>query len=290
MLAALFGLCTSSATAAYPDQSQTAAACGACLASAAGTSLEGGISLYCEGNDTAALQLWRPLAETGDPAAELAIGRLYENGAGTPVDYSAAIGWYRKAADKGVAQAQFYLAMMYDRGRGVPASYPAALVLLLKAGDQGNASAEHKLGEFYAQGLGVQKNLSESVRWFRKVADEGSIDAEFYLGLAYAGGDGVPQDYVEGYKWFTIAASEPLEPQILRDAFLNSRARVSAKMTPSQISEGEARATAWRPVSQEARFVLSSPDGPGSSTPPLNPVCARPPSAAADGAAPKTGG
>jgi TPR repeat protein len=58
-------------------------------------------------------------AEQGDPAAEYALGNLFNVGRGVPVDYDRAYFWYRRAADRGYAPAMLCVAWYYEHGRVV---------------------------------------------------------------------------------------------------------------------------------------------------------------------------
>ena len=108
-----------------------------------------------------ALNVWRPLAEKGDAAAQYGIGFMYANGKGVPQDDVEAARWFRKAAD------------------------------------QGNAVAQLNLGSLYANGQGVPQDRAEAARWYRKAADQGNAVAQLNLGSLYANGQGVPQDRAE---------------------------------------------------------------------------------------------
>ena len=84
-----------------------------------------GVALTPEQSAAKALPGLRKLADSGDAAAQLALGSIYEQGRGTPKDEAQAAFWYRRAADQGVKNAQLALAVMYRDGRGV-AKDPAA--------------------------------------------------------------------------------------------------------------------------------------------------------------------
>ena len=71
------------------------------------------------GDYVRALNIWRPLAEQGNAAAQYYLGLAYANGNGVPKDYTLALKWYRNAADKGQFHASIELAQMYETGRGV---------------------------------------------------------------------------------------------------------------------------------------------------------------------------
>jgi hypothetical protein len=88
--------------------------------------LEDGAAALNQGNYSAALQLWLPLAQQGDNTARQLIAEMYEKGIGVPQNYAEAARWYRMAADEGDASAQHSLGTLYWHGRGVPQDYVLA--------------------------------------------------------------------------------------------------------------------------------------------------------------------
>ncbi|MFT6987229.1 MAG: TPR repeat protein, partial [Psychromonas sp.] len=155
-----------------------------------------------------AMQLWKPLAEAGDPAAQYTLGWLYESGQGVTQNYTQAIYWYTKAADKGDAAAQYVLATMYNKGTGVILNHQEAVKWFLKAANQGDAIAQFQLGTHFQQGLGVVQSDSESLHWFTKAATQGHLTAQINLGKIYQSGRGVEQDYNLAIIWYDKAASQ----------------------------------------------------------------------------------
>jgi TPR repeat protein len=107
--------------------------------------------------------------EAGDAAAQLALGRAYQDGNGVPLNDELAVQWYRKAAE------------------------------------QGNATAQNNLGIMYRSGSGVEKSKEEAVNWYRRAALKGYASAMFNLGTAYYNGDGVPSSEYRAYDWFLLA-------------------------------------------------------------------------------------
>jgi len=111
----------------------------------------------------------RSKAAGGDAAAQVVLGRAYQDGNGVSQNDELAASWYRKAAE------------------------------------QGNATAENNLGVMYRTGSGVEKSNEEAVKWYRKAAQQGYANAMFNLGTAYYNGDGVPSDVFRAYDWFLLA-------------------------------------------------------------------------------------
>ena len=68
------------------------------LVGVAGADLRAGLAAYLRGDYAGALREWRPLAEGGDPTAQLYLGLMYENGHGVAVDFGEARRWFDRAA------------------------------------------------------------------------------------------------------------------------------------------------------------------------------------------------
>ena len=159
------------------------------------------------GNYEQAIILWKPLAEQGNPAAQYALGWMYESGQGTAQNYPQAAYWYEKAAQQGDMAAQYVLATMYSKGLGVVLDQQQAVKWLLKAANQGDAIAQFQLGMHFQKGLGINQDDSESFLWFSKAAEQGHLTAQISLGKLYQTGRGIPQDYKLAIYWFERAAT-----------------------------------------------------------------------------------
>lgn len=126
---------------------------------------------YDRGRYAKALELFRPLAKTGDAAAQNNLGVIYANGQGVNQNYAEAAKWFRKAAEQGIADAQSNLGGLYYKGSGVPKDYTEAGKWYTKAAEQGHVTAQGRLGEMHLLGRGVEKNLSEARNWLNRALD-----------------------------------------------------------------------------------------------------------------------
>lgn len=115
-------------------------------------------------------------AQAGDSAAQLKLGKAYEDGNGIPQSDNQAVKWYRAAAE------------------------------------QGNAIAQNDLGLMFRLGRGVEQDKMEAVKWYRKAARQENPNALFNMGTAYYNGDGVGIDDVWAYAWFLLAQSFGSQP------------------------------------------------------------------------------
>ena len=74
-------------------------------------------------DDTEPFEIIRPLAEEGDPTAQVNIGTMYYHGLGVVADYDEAAKWLRFAAEQGDPMGQSLLGQLYFWGHGVPKDY-----------------------------------------------------------------------------------------------------------------------------------------------------------------------
>jgi TPR repeat protein len=171
--------------------------------------LEDGTAAYHEKRYAMAAELWQPLAEKGDAAAQFLLGTLYAEGNGVEQNDATAFMWFQRAAN------------------------------------QGNAAAQYNVGASYAEGTGVEKSDVDAAKWFQRAANQGMAYAQLNLGLLYAAGNGVPQDSVEALKWlelalFALPAGGP------RSDVARAMTDVVAKMTREQIEDAKRRERGWK--------------------------------------------
>ncbi len=123
-------------------------------------------------------------------------------------DYSAAVAIWRPLAEKGDADAQFNIAQAYRLGRGVPVDLAAAKSWLEKAARAGHLDAQTTLGLL----LFDSGSRDAAMQWLKKAADRGEPRAMLVYGTALFNGDGVPRDPVLAYAYVSRAAAQGLEP------------------------------------------------------------------------------
>ncbi len=122
-------------------------------------------------------------------------------------DYSAAVAIWRPLAEKGDADAQFNLGQAYRLGRGVPINLAAAQSWFERAADKGHIDAETTLGLLLFQ----NGNHIGGLRWLKAASDQGEPRAMLVYGTALFNGDGAPQDPILGYALVSRAAAQGLQ-------------------------------------------------------------------------------
>lgn len=125
---------------------------------------------YVAGRYAEARMLWEPLAEAGDPQAQLGLATLLDVGEGGARDAAAANRWYRRAAEFGLPEAEFNVAVMTDGGDGVARDAAAAALWYARAAAHGSHRAQYNLALLYLAGDGVPRNPEQAEEWFRAAA------------------------------------------------------------------------------------------------------------------------
>ncbi len=136
-----------------------------------------GWKAYDAGQYSQALHAWLPLAEQGDPRAQLNLGTLYDYGQGVGENPSAAVHWYNAAAAQGKALAQFNLGVMYASGRGTIQDYSQAALWYFKAAEQGLSDAQLNLALQFSNGQGVKADPGLALQWLYR-AGQGYLEAD----------------------------------------------------------------------------------------------------------------
>lgn len=78
-----------------------------------------------------------------------------------------------------------------------------------------------------------------------QVGRAGSPPCPSKLGDLYADGRGLPEDDVRAYMWYTLSATRGDVGAV------SARDRVAARMSPTQIAQARALASAWKPAEMQ---------------------------------------
>lgn len=132
-----------------------------------------------------AVKILKPLADGGNPTAQLELANLLYNGRGMKEDEKAAVGLYTKSAEQGNNEAMFQLGNAFTFGNDTPRlvndADAEAAKWYFKAASAGHKDAAYSLGLLFLAGKGVQKNESEALVWMKKAANAGHKDAQSYV-------------------------------------------------------------------------------------------------------------
>jgi TPR repeat protein len=121
-------------------------------------------------------------------------------------DYANARRVFQALADKNDPAGEIWLAHLYQEGLGVAPDATQAVALLTKAAEAGSAGAAGRLGTLYLDGDGVLQDIGKAQSWLTRAAQQGDVAAQRELGLLYQNGLGTAKDPQKAYVWLDIAA------------------------------------------------------------------------------------
>ena len=189
-----------------------------------------GVEAWSRGDYKAAVDIWRPLATTGDADAQFNIGQAYKLGRGVPVDLPLAIEWFRKASAQGHAQAidNYGLALFQDGKK------------------------------------------AEALPWLEKSVARGEKRTQLVLGTMLFNADGVSRDWIRAYALVTRSSQQglPQASQTLAqmDQYIPEAQRQQG-LTLARKLESDARALAVAtPLVAPSSAVATAPDSKPGAT------------------------
>ena len=181
------------------------------IASARAASIDEGKAAYLAKEYDKAFQILEPLAQQGDPQAQMLLGVMYDYGQGVPESDSEAVVWYEKAARQGTPSVQHNLGAKYYTGIGIPRDYAKALSWWRLAAERGLAESQYGLGLLYAQGLGTAKDLSKAAAWFHRAAKQDHAEAQYEFARLLESGAATASDKQAAIVWYQRATDLGLQ-------------------------------------------------------------------------------
>lgn len=139
-------------------------------AGASAGGVKAGVEAWERRDYVAAVKLWRPLANAGDPDAQFNLGQAYKLGWGVPLDLPVATEWFRKASAQGHLRAEDNYGL-----------------LLFRSGKR-----------------------AEALPYVQKSAARGEPRAQYILGTALFNGENIGKDWVRAYAMMTRAVASGL--------------------------------------------------------------------------------
>lgn len=144
---------------------------------------------YRQGDVRAAIAKLRPLADSGDAAAQALLGEILDRAERD----EEAVAYYRKSAEQGNPDGAYGLAGMMAVGEGIAKDPAGARSWFEKAAQAGHEGAVRSLAMAYIEGtLGISAEARQSedaLKWIRKAVDLNIIAAIDRLAKAYRGGE-----------------------------------------------------------------------------------------------------
>lgn len=204
----------------------------------------------------AAFACFGQAAESGDADGHNMLGRCFENGWGTPVNYVQAAQHYRIASEAGLDWARYNLGHMLLSGSGVTRDRDAAFTCYAKAAANGHVRAMNLMGRCYEEGWGVAPDRTNARAWYRRSAFGG------YFRGAYNYADMIAAEGCihSAFHWFKCALATA--PQPTRDVMLRALSRRPEALLRKLAAEfNQTDRSAYRKHALHAREACASREG-----------------------------
>jgi len=115
---------------------------------------------------------------------------------------------FLKCSEMGHVRCASALGQMYDQGNGVPLDRARALTYITRAANAGNRGAQYTLGIYYEEGEVLPKDLRKALEWYTKSAVQGFPEGERHIGFAYEFADlTLPHNRPKAIEWLSKAAA-----------------------------------------------------------------------------------
>jgi len=115
---------------------------------------------------------------------------------------------FLKCSEMGHVRCTSALGQMYDQGRGVPLDRIRAVWYLTRAANAGNRGAEYEIGVYWEEGEVLPLDMKKAMEWYMKSAQLGFLNAERRIGLAYEIGEGLPRSRPLAIAWLSKSAAQ----------------------------------------------------------------------------------
>lgn len=246
----------------------------ACCDPATEEALRQGARAYYAGDTRLALDGLESAAESGHPAAQWKLGRMYAAGDGVREDDLKAFEYFSQIisahADDSpsspqapfVANAFVEIGSYYLTGIVNSTVQPnvdkAREIFTYAASYFGDAEAQVNLGRMYLDGIGGDRDPRQAARWFLLAARKGEIEAQFRLGELLTTGNEIEPNPVHGLMWLTVALKQA--HNVRRDDTEIRSAHEAAFALASEDDRRRATALADEWISQNAAIYASAAD------------------------------
>jgi TPR repeat protein len=168
--------------------------------------LEAARQAYDASDFAEALRRLKPLAETGNLAAQFLMGEMYFFGLGVPHNDEMAIRWYTGPAKAGNGEAAYRLGYLAATGQGERYNPTVAAHWWLSAAGRGHRASIVALADFYYEGIYRKPNETLARRWLNRAAMTGDTEEMYKLAVRLMTPEILATDYRRAYAWLYIAA------------------------------------------------------------------------------------
>ena len=209
------------------------------------------------GNKTKALELFKKLAEQGNPRAMYYSGLAFDEG-WQEKSMKKALVWYEKSAQANDPKGQYKLGMAYLEGRHVKKSEVEAVMWLKRSARQGYAPAQVALGRLYLK-KSYLAGYDSAVKWLRSAVENEHPVGAYLLAKSLEKGRGTVQDLEKAEELYNRAAKKGVEKAKKRlSRYKNAEGTLSLFGVPMILADREMMRAAVDKAGVRTKTALDS--------------------------------
>ncbi len=148
------------------------------------------------------------LLELGDNTAYRLLGEIYEDERGSLHDVTQAILYYQDGANNGDPAAMLALGKLFTRAAGGPPRHELARHWLERAAQLENPEAMRHFALQLLYGVGGPEDQNQAWVWYRRASDKGDGMASLFLGDALYEGRWLPQNKAVAKHYYELAVKQ----------------------------------------------------------------------------------
>jgi len=116
---------------------------------------------------------------------------------------------FLKCSQMGHVRCTSALGQMYDQGNGVPLDRARAVLYLKRGAEAGNRGAQYTYGIYFEEGEVIPRDIKKALEWYMKSAEQGFPEGERHIGFAYEFADlTLPHNRAKAIEWLSKAAAQ----------------------------------------------------------------------------------
>jgi uncharacterized protein len=136
---------------------------------------------FAAGQDARALELFRPLAQSGDVNAQMRLARIYTRNRGVPVNETESCNWWETSAERGEAVAMNNIGLCFETGKGRTQDFAKAFNWYRSAAERDSATAMYNVGLAFEYGRGTEQSFDQALQWFQRSLDSQRLSVSSQL-------------------------------------------------------------------------------------------------------------
>jgi TPR repeat protein len=162
-----------------------------------------------EKDETEAVKWYLLASLTGNVEARFKLGVRYRMGDGVPRDPEKSLFYLEPLAEMGEPLAQMHLGCLYASDYFSKRSMETAIHWFNQAEVHGCRVSAYNLALIYFSGMGgIERDLDKAAKYGLKAAKQGFDEAQYLVGLMYENGEGLPENPAEAFHWYELSASQ----------------------------------------------------------------------------------